>query len=358
MSLHRKDTRRAAVRGQRSLVAFAPSEIRVENSSPIRTQELQDTLRGLSEHRTIRAIAKGRNVDVSAIYKQRDWLRKNGYLSAQNELTSAGLECLSGGLRTLQFHTTSYGPRLPVRHVRLHDLRFRVQILRYFDARFALHRRQLLECANIPYGVHRRANWDGYVFALDSWRVEVTPRSFLLLAPDVLTRDAQQTLLDLYLDVKKIVRKLEARFPVRCLEKGDRLNVVVEGHHAARINDALAKKYNQERRVFELRDEKGDVRLVIDNSLRLNEFEAVHPVWAVDDESRIKRLYHEAVVQDISLAAVRDESREKLASMRSELEEIKGVLSAQVAAQRLQMEAGVRSHAQVRKLAEFFGGGE
>lgn len=321
-------------KSQRRLLDFVPAETRVESSRSIRTHSLQDTLRGVCAHETIDAIAARRRVDVSTIYKQREWLRKNQYLNEQNEPTSLGLACASGGLRTLQNLT------------RLHDLRFRVEIIRYRDRRFAEHRRQFLEMGNIPYRVHRRQNWDGYFFALDGWRVEVTPRSFLLLAPDVVTGDAQEELLGLYLDVKKIVRRLEARFPVVVLEKGERLNVVVEGKHAALVNNVLARKYNRERRVFELRDGRGQVRLVIDNSLRLQELEAVSPVWAVDDESRVKRLLHEAVVQDISLAGLRDELRQ-----------VRQVLEAQVGVQKLQVEAGLLTVKNVRDLREWMGGG-
>lgn len=331
MSFHKK---KGLGKPQRPLSDFVPQETTVESTSIIRTPELLDTLRGICAHRTIRQIAQARRIDDSAVYKQRYWLRKNGYLDDHNHPTSSGLECASGGLRTLQNLT------------RLHDLRFRVEILRHKDRRFSAHRRQYLEMENIPYRTHHRKNWEGYFFALDGWRVEVTPRSFLLLAPDVLTRDAQEELINLYGDVKKLVRKLEARFPVVCLEKGERLNVVVEGSHAALVNNALAKKYNREKRVFELRDEQGNLRLLIDNSLRLQELEAVSPVWAVDDESKVKRLLHEAVVQDISLA-----------QMREELRQVRQVLAAQVDVQRLQVQAGLLTAKGVKDLRGYMEGG-
>jgi len=330
MGLHKKQR----LPGRQGVLSdYVPLAARVESTSIIRTKSLLDTLRGVCDHHTVAAIAAARGVSVSAIFKQLVWLRKNGYLTANNEPTSSGVECASGGLRTLHKMT------------RLHDLRFRVEIIRYRDHRFAQHRREFLEMENIPYRVHQRKNWEGYFFALDGWRVEVTPRSFLLLATDVLTLDPIEALLRLYSDVKKLVRKLEARFPVHCLEKGERLNVVVEGSHAALVNNALAAKYNKDKRVFELRDATGAVRLVIDNSLKLHELEAVSPVWAVDDEARVKRLLHEAVVQDISLA-----------DLKAEVRGIKEVLALQVSAQKLQAEAGVRSHAQVVKLTSFFGG--
>jgi len=292
-----------------------------------------DTLRGVSQYRTAADIARHRGVTVQAVYKQLRWLRKNGYLTPENELTSLGLNPPSGGLSGVEKMT------------RLHDLRFRVEIIRYRDHRFAAHRRQYLEMENIPYRVHHRKNWEGFFFALDHWRIEVTPRSFLLLAPDVMTGGAHEELLGLYGDVKKIVRKLEARFPVTCLEKGERLNVVVEGTHAALVKNVLAKKYNTEKRVFELKDGQGNVRLIIDNSLRLQELEAVSPVWAVDDEAKVKRLLHEAVVQDISLAQIRDELRQ-----------VREVLKSQVDVQKLQVQAGLLTAKGVRNLREWMGG--
>ncbi len=316
---------------QRSLRQWGASEIKVESSSPIRTQQMLDTLKGVSSHLTVKQIAVKRSVDVKAIYNQVKWLQKNGYLTTNNELTSTGVAYTSGGLRT--------GDNL----VRLHNLRFRCSIIRYRDVRFAKSKRSYLEMAMIPSRTFSKKNWDSEFFALDGWRVEVTPKSFLLLAPDILTdRVTHEELLGLYVDVKRLVRKLERIFPVVCLEKGDRLNVVVEGVHAALVNNVLAKKYNQEKRVFELRDAQGEVRLIIDNSLRLHELEAVSPVWAVDDESKVRRLLHEAVVQDISLKAMQDD-----------LKSVKALLQAQVEVQKLQLTSGLQVSKQVKNLREW-----
>src|SRR5689334_18549858 len=122
---------------QRSLSDFVPLEVRVGSSRGISTQATLDTLKGIANHETVKHIASKRSIDVNGVYKQIKWLRQNGYLTTNNELTSKGLECSSGGLRTLQ------------KLVRLHDLRFRVEIIKYLDHRFVSRRREYLELANI-----------------------------------------------------------------------------------------------------------------------------------------------------------------------------------------------------------------
>lgn len=256
------------------------------------------TLRRLCDHWTIKDIAKERGVVVKRIYQQRKVLQKKGYLNQYYEPTSKAFASFEGVSETSEKIT------------RLHNVRFRVRIRPKTTKPFAEQRREILELGNIPYRVLSRKHWDGFFFAIDEWRCEVTPKSFLLIAPDRFTRDSQEGLLDLFFDVKKIVIKLEDRFGVRALDKGNRLNVRAEATHAALINNALAKKYNRERKTFELHDADGQLRLIIDNSLHLDELEAVNPIWAVDDDAKIKRLYYEAVVQDISLAKMRDKISE------------------------------------------------
>jgi hypothetical protein len=317
----------------KELGEFFPHEIKGDSSRGITTQSLLATLKGVSEYRTAQQIAQSKNVGVKTVYKQIQWLKQNGYLNADNSMSSKGVAYASGSLRVCD------------KLLRLHNLRFRVEIIKYRDRNFLKQRRQFLEMSQIPSRTFRKRNWESEFFALDGWRVEVTPKSFLLLAPDILTdRESHEELLGLYTDVKRLVRRLERIFPVVCLEKGERLNVVVEGVHAALVNNVLAKKYNREKRVFELKDGSGDVRLIIDNSLKLHELEAVSPVWAVDDESKVKRLLHEAVIQDISLA-----------DMRRELLEMKSLLQAQTEVQKLQLTSGLQVSKQVKSLREWLG---
>jgi hypothetical protein len=219
-------------------------------------------------------------------------LREKGYLSPKNEVTGLGIAVLSGGLRSSQ------------KNVRLHDVRFLVEILRFGDPAWKRRRRSYLEMDQIPHTVKRLQNNDIVGFALDRWRVEVTTRSFMLYPPDVFTDDAHMALLGLFVDAKEVVKKLEKRFDVVCLEKGERLNIRVVGTHAALVNNALAKVYNAERRQFEVRDAEGVLRVIIDNSLRLQELEAVSPMFAPEDAGVMQDFIRDLLANPVTMSVI------------------------------------------------------
>lgn len=344
MRVHRK---RKSGPDQRLLTAFGSTGNAPESTSPIRTPQLLDTLGGVSQYLTAAQIAKRRGVVVQTVHEQIQWLRKNGYLTATNEVTSAGLRCLSGGLTA------------PEKLTRLHDLRLLVEILRFRDPHFARRRRSYLEIDNIPSTVKTLRNNEIVRFALDRWRVEVTTRSFILYPPDAWTHDAHEELLRVVLDAKDVIRKLERRFPVVCLEKGEKLNLKIIGTHAALARNALAKIYNRERRQFEVHDREGKLRLIIDNSLHLHEFEAVSPMWATDDEGVTRQFFQDLIEKPTRLSDLNQADQkiaEQLQQLQARLDQTLKVVNTLVDVQQVQVKSEVLTVKNVRDLRDWMGG--
>lgn len=83
------------------------------------------------------------------------------------------------------------------------------------------------------------------------------------------------------------------------LLKPRRCHIKDFGCHIAKTNDPLAKEVilrNEKMQVFA---PNGNLRLVIDNSFNLKEFEAVDSITATQDMKKIERMYQEIVENDL-----------------------------------------------------------
>lgn len=85
--------------------------------------------------------------------------------------------------------------------------------------------------------------------------------------------------------INGFIPELEDKLGVR-VSRGDIVGtykLVVVNRHYASVGNVIAKKYNQKKEKFRIFDKRGELRLLVDASLRVDEFEAVHPIKSKED---------------------------------------------------------------------------
>jgi hypothetical protein len=162
------------------------------------------------------------------------------------------------------------------------------------------NRKLLLDSKGIQSHFKKTGFGKGVLTALiDNYKVWLSAKSVTVYFPDwrsYFSHSAVKGYNYAISDFMAVIRKIEVLLGSDLTIDGSYKFRVSKQHHAL-VHNSLAKMYNREGRKLEVRDAKGEVWLLIDNSevggLRLDELETVHSKTAVSDNVLVKRFFNE-----------------------------------------------------------------
>ena len=262
----------------------------------IREQKQVQLLKLLSNYLTIKTIAKTLKISDKMVYKRRLTYIKSGWLNHDNSLTSYGkqkVECCS--------RWGSKGRILP-NDIRLHNLTFKIKVSPNIQRKWKLNREKLLTLKDITFSNIHMHNWTANQIIINNVKVWLNPRQILFFMPNYYGKTPLECFTKALDDLTKLTNKLQRTLGVK-LFSSKFLDFEISRQHYALIKNQLAEKYNKERKKLFIYDSRHELRLLIDNSLNLNEFEAVHHKEAMSDSEKVKNFFNEVIEKDLSLSS-------------------------------------------------------
>ena len=225
----------------------------------------------ISGYKSIKDISKELNIKENSVYVTRKRYIKRGLLNKDNTLTSKGFDTLRttiGYLKTVKSTVKSDT-------IRLHNLVFTIDIQHLKNWK---NRREFLELKCIKFEELGLSNWQGERIIVDNTKIWLTNKRIILYMSNYYGKDNEEdsnivfkrALDDLMFNY---IPRLEQLLKINLRGLGG-YNVRVSRNHYALMKNALADKYYQDNKKLYIR-KKGELWLVIDNSLNLKELETV-----------------------------------------------------------------------------------
>lgn len=115
------------------------------------------------------------------------------------------------------------------------------------------------------------------IIFIDGWQFWLCSKSIIMYAPkelDLLTKTAEESYLFYMYKIKQMFKKLESLLNIKLSNKKG-YNLEITKQHYGKVHDDLAKLYNQTKEKLFVFDEFGELWLLVDNSLNLNEAETM-----------------------------------------------------------------------------------
>lgn len=257
-----------------------------------------ETLKMVQEGLSVSEIAKYRHVSRTAVYKVFTTLNKLGLIRNPKrsiyELTQKGIE----GLHS--FVALRY-------KLRQHNLHFKIQVLE--SPRNWEQKRN--EMRQFPYynKTIKLKNNEQDLFNYGKVQVKTTSKSIILKIPTIYATNWEHAIIQAMQILEDTIYKIEKAFKIR-LVKDYKANITVISQEYARIQDALAKLYRQEKNRIYLTGEDGKIWLITDFSFSTDETEFIHPDKATDDVDAIAPFLNDLRKNPITLTEVREHVRE------------------------------------------------
>tara|TARA_Y100000310_G_scaffold345849_1_gene471326 strand:+ start:7239 stop:8198 length:960 start_codon:yes stop_codon:yes gene_type:complete len=129
-----------------------------------------------------------------------------------------------------------------------------------------------------------KATWQGQRIIIKGYKCWLCNNSIVVYTPkgkSFYHYTAQDSMQSAFIDLISVLRGLESRLGIVLKFKG-KYKVTTNKQHFGKINDSLAKEYNNKKRKLYIKQD-GEYWLIIDNSFNLNELECVHPKTAKED---------------------------------------------------------------------------
>ena len=267
-------------------------------SASIKAKRIE-TLGLLHSKYGVREIAEARNVSYQAARKAVKKLISLGLVVVKAQgffLTKRGKDELK--LAYGKHQVGSYQRQRNL--VRLHDLQFQLKVLS--PAHWATGLQKIFKIKKINHTLNDKLGWKSpqYIFYVDEIQVRTTPNFVLILPNDIYGATASEAKKAATALLYQMVPKLENMLRVK-LSKDSKVSIKITREHDALIYNEVAEwflKHNMELRIY---DERGDLRLIVDDSLNLKELEAVHKRYAEQDADKLKTFLSEVTLSDVSL---------------------------------------------------------
>lgn len=171
--------------------------------------------------------------------------------------------------------------------VRLHDVKVRIKILSKYDQ----DKTKLLLLNHYKTKTIQLKNNKQITFSLSQLKCAITTKSVIITMPSIIANNPTLATAEMMEILFDMIPKLENRLKLILIKDGY-LNIEILSQHCAMMENAMAKLYNKEGNKFLIKDpEDGKTRLIIDNSFKLNEFEAVHPNKAISDMQNLQPFF-------------------------------------------------------------------
>lgn len=247
---------------------------RVENTEEvILSKEQNEILNYLTkDFLTIKEIANLRNTSTKGVYKTISKLKKKGILKGveQNSYIRGGRsKSIINNNDTYRLHAVSYIIKIIDNNSRYENIR----------------------------KVRNKDELDNNTLCLYEDKIVI------YLNKDFFGNDPK-TCEEKSLDyISRFITIIENNYKI-ILKKGNQCNLYQFRGEIAKTNDPYAKKCNIEKEKIKIYDEKGKIRLLVDNSQNLNELEAVNNEKHIDDMDTINKKWLDLINTDLLLSNV------------------------------------------------------
>jgi hypothetical protein len=121
-------------------------------------------------------------------------------------------------------------------------------------------------------------------------------------------------------DLKLLCNKLQRLLCIR-LFNTKYLDFEITRQHYALIKNELAQDYNKKHKKLFVYDDLGILRLLIDDSYNLGEFEAVNKDTSMPDSEKTQRFWKEVIEKDILLSTLENNIKDTKRNLRKVSEE-------------------------------------
>ena len=230
-----------------------------------------ETLKFIQEGLSISEIGRYRHVTRQAIYNVLKTLNRKGLVAHPKRglyyLTQKGISRLHSfvGLRY---------------KLRQHNLHFKCKVLES-PKNWELKRNEI---RLMPYfnRTLKLKNNEQDLLNFGRFAVKTTSQSVIIKMPTIYAADWEHAIIQAMGILEDNLYKIEKAFKIK-LVKDYKANITIISQEYARIQDALAKLYRQEKNRLYLTGEDGKIWLITDFSFSTDETEFIHPDKATDD---------------------------------------------------------------------------
>lgn len=257
---------------------------KVQSNNKVLTKTQFEIMEGISKSYTPKEISKLRRTSIRAVYKSISLLKKKGFLVKIRDrlsLTDQGEKRFKNFLVVLD--------KVHKNFIRLNDLVFKVKILNK-PKDWNEKRIKILQLKNYNFRTIELKNNKQYDFSLGEITVRTTTRNIIFFMPSIIKptpAEATKTSMEMLFNS---ITKIENLFQISLI-KDRYTNIEVSKNHYALIKNELANLYNKKGEKFLVHDKEGRLRLIIDYSFNLDEFEAVDKVFGEPDSTIVQKYF-------------------------------------------------------------------
>lgn len=244
-------------------------------------------------------IAKQKGVSKQALSSSVSKLLKTGYVELQYRSSFKQFTLTLKGIQALKSTSTSSyqtGLTSPLSY-RIHDLWITMDLIEPIDNDTT----KLIASKGIAYKPLSLANHTDSYFQVDSYEARLNPRSLQVHIPDLdgvpLQTDLLAITLEAYSRLDTFMSKIEHMLDIK-VKRMDKNTFVarISSLHIALVNHKFAEEVNERgEKLFVFVD--GELRVKVDKSHGLNEYEAVNKTYVIEDAQKLGKLTY-AVITD------------------------------------------------------------
>jgi hypothetical protein len=248
-----------------------------------RNKEQAKRLKLLSEYLTISKIAELTKRSPKTIYKAFSNYREKGWINKDRSLTSKGVKKVElAFVRVEKGESKSRITQLKSNTIRLHNLAFTINLPKPFSKI-----NKFLELKNISYKTINMGTWNIKQIVIDNRKVWINPKKLILYMGSYYSDIPLNAFIQALNELKSLVFKIQRMFNIKLI-KGNSIDFEVSRQHYSLIKNQLAKEYNKKKKKLYVYDTNNRLRLLIDNSLNLHEFEAVDNKLSKEDMEKVQ----------------------------------------------------------------------
>lgn len=243
--------------------------------------------------KSISKVADKQNVSYAAIYKTRKKLIKLGLLDENNNETEEGLRFLNQNLVVSNFGYISNGEKKE--QIRLHDLQINAKILNK-PSNWNEHRQAIVKIKNL-----KSKEWypiDNAFFQEFDYEdviVRTTENSILIKFEDIYGESPKACKEMALFKFYRVIPHIEKLFNIE-LDKPDYININITRQHNALIFNEIAKQFLNAGIFLKVYDNDGKLRVIVDDSEKLKELEAVSSIHAEEDAEAMQNFIRDVVL--------------------------------------------------------------
>ena len=252
-----------------------------------------ETLKLLQEGLSISEIGRYRHVKRQSVYDILQTLNKKGWVAHPKRglyyLTQKGINTLHSfvGLRY---------------NLRQHNLHFKCKVLES-PRNWELKRNEI---RFMPYlnRVLKLKNNEQELLNFGKLQIKTTSQSVIIKMPTIYAKDWEHAIIQAMGILEESLCVIENAFKIK-LVKDYKANITIISQEYARIQDALAKLYRQEKNRLYLTGEDGKIWLITDFSFSTDETEFIHSDKATDDIDAIAPFLNDLRRNPITFSEIR-----------------------------------------------------